>query len=93
MPNGVFPLSQFDSQLLRRYGSGPRLRMRTRWWRDRLDELARGADPAASAALAVRAAQLRSPGLGPASLGLLPMSPSSWATAALQTQQPTGRKR
>jgi hypothetical protein len=63
MPGGIFPVPEFRSQP-RRVGTrpSPAVRIRTRWRRDRLDdELARGADPAASRELGLRAVQLRSP--------------------------------
>ena len=63
MPNGIFPVPQFRSYP-RPAGARPSLmvRVRTRWKRRRLDEeLPLGADPAASAELRLRAAQLRSP--------------------------------
>ena len=62
MPNGIFPVPQFHSYPSRTATTRPgiALRMRTRWKRRGLDdELARGADPAASAELTLRAAQLR----------------------------------
>jgi hypothetical protein len=63
MPNGVFPVPQFHSYARRTATrSGLVLRMRTRWRRRRLEEeLSHGANPAASAELTQRAAQLRSP--------------------------------
>jgi hypothetical protein len=63
VPSGVFPVPKFRSSARPAVGSrpGPVVRMWTRWTRNRLDdELARGADPAASAELRLRAAQLRS---------------------------------
>jgi hypothetical protein len=60
MPNGIFPVPEFHPTPSR---SGPSLAVRgwTRLRRNRLDqELALGADRAASAALGLRAAQLRS---------------------------------
>jgi hypothetical protein len=60
MPNGIFPVPEFHSTPSR---SGPPVAVRvwTRLRRNGLDrELALGADPAASAALGLRAAQLRS---------------------------------
>jgi hypothetical protein len=63
MPNGVFPVPEFRPTPERAGGTHPSLaaRWRLRWRRSRLDEeLARGTDPAASAELALRAAQLRS---------------------------------
>jgi hypothetical protein len=60
MPSGIFPVPEFHPTPSR---SGPTLAVRvwTRLWRNRLDqELALGADPAASASLGLRAAQLRS---------------------------------
>jgi hypothetical protein len=60
MPSGIFPVPEFDSTPT---PSGPSLATRvwTRWRRNRLDhDLVRGADPAASAALGLRAAQLLS---------------------------------
>ena len=60
MPNGIFPVPEFHPTPSR---SGPSLAVRvwTRVRRNRLDqELALGTDPAASAALSLRAAQLRS---------------------------------
>src|SRR5215213_11366965 len=64
MPNGVFPVPQFHSYPRRTANTRSGLvgRMRTRWRRRRLDEeLSHGADPAASAELTLRAAQLSSP--------------------------------
>ena len=64
VPSGIYPVPEFRSTRRRGVGTRPGLvvRMRTRWRRNRLDdELARGADPAASAELRLRAAQLRSP--------------------------------
>ena len=64
VPSGIFPVPKFRSTPRRGVGTRPGLvvRMRTRWRRNRLDDgLARGADPAASAELRLRAAQLRSP--------------------------------
>jgi hypothetical protein len=63
MPNGIYPAPQFDSADPRRGQTRPAIavRARTRWRRNRIDrELARGADPAASEELGVRATQLRS---------------------------------
>jgi hypothetical protein len=63
MPSGIHPVPEFRSDpghtpLVR---SSLMVRVRTRWRRNRLDaELARGADPAGSAELELRAAQLRS---------------------------------
>jgi hypothetical protein len=60
MPSGIFPVPEFHPTPSRR---GPSLAVRvwTRVRRNRLDqELALGADPAASDALGLRAAQLRS---------------------------------
>jgi hypothetical protein len=65
MPNGIFPVPQFHSHPSQSADrrTGLALRTRTWWRRDRLDEqLAHGADPATSAELTLRAAQLRSPG-------------------------------
>lgn len=64
MPNGIHPVPQFHSNpghpTIRRPSIA--LRLRTRWKRNGLDgELARGADPAASTQLSLRAEQLRSP--------------------------------
>jgi hypothetical protein len=62
-PLGAFPLPEFHTAPDRSRGERPSLalRVRTRLRRDRLDsELARGADPAASAELGLRAAQLHS---------------------------------
>ena len=64
MPSGIFPVPKFRSVLNHTVAARPSLalRIRTRWRRDRLDkELSQGADPAASAELTLRAAQLRSP--------------------------------
>ncbi len=64
MPSGVFPVTKFRPRPRTRMLGRPSLavRARTRLRRKRLDEhLARGADPGASAELALRAAQLRSP--------------------------------
>ena len=64
MPSGIFPVPKSHPTPPRGVGTRPGLvvRMRTRWLRNRLDdELARGADPAASAELRLRASQLRSP--------------------------------
>jgi hypothetical protein len=63
MPSGIFPVPEFRSKPSRtvRTRPGPAVRIRTRWRRNRLDEeLALGADPAASPELGLRAAQLRS---------------------------------
>ena len=63
MPSGIFPVPKFRSTPSS-VRSRPSLavRVRTRWRRDRLDEeLARGADPAATVELGLRAAQLHSP--------------------------------
>jgi hypothetical protein len=63
MPNGIFPVPAFDLHSSDTTGSRPSLAVRLRTWfsRDRLDEeLADGIDPAASAELRFRAAQLRS---------------------------------
>jgi hypothetical protein len=60
MPNGIFPVPKFHPTPSR---SGPSLAVRvwTRLRRNRLDhDLALAADPGASAALGLRAAQLRS---------------------------------
>jgi hypothetical protein len=60
MPNGIFPVPEFHPTPSR---SGPSFAVRvwTRLRRNRLDqELALGADPASSASLGLRAAQLRS---------------------------------
>jgi hypothetical protein len=64
MPNGIFPVPEFrsDPTPSASWRPGLAVRIRTRWRRNRLDEeLARGADPAASGELRLRAAQLRSP--------------------------------
>ena len=64
MPNGIFPVPQFDSHPSQTTATRPRLAVRIRTWltRSRLNEaLAQGADPDISAALSVRATQLRSP--------------------------------
>lgn len=63
MPNGVFPVPRFrpTPSLGGGTDAGLAARWRARWRRSRLDEqLARGTDPAASAELGLRAAQLRS---------------------------------
>lgn len=63
MPNGIFPVPQWRSYP-RPAGARPSLalRLRTRLERRHLDaQLSKGADPAASAELTLRAAQLRSP--------------------------------
>ena len=63
MPNGIFPVPQFRSYP-RPSGARPglALRIRTRLKRRHLDaQLSKGTDPAASAELTLRAAQLRSP--------------------------------
>lgn len=63
MPNGVFPVPHFRPTPSRAGRTRARLaaRWRIRWRRGRLDEqLAHGTDPAASAELGLRAAQLRS---------------------------------
>ena len=61
MPNGIFPVPEFRPVPARTRPSLA-VRIRTRWKRDRLDkELSRGADPATSDELRLRAAQLRSP--------------------------------
>jgi hypothetical protein len=64
VPSGIFPVPKFRSTPSGSIRRRPSLavRVRTRWRRDRLDEeLARGAVPATSAELSLRAAQLRSP--------------------------------
>jgi hypothetical protein len=63
VPNGIFPVPQFHSDLTPRVRSRPSLfaRLRTRWRRDKLDQqLAGGADPRSSTTLGLRAAQLGS---------------------------------
>jgi hypothetical protein len=61
MPPGVFPVPKFRQSESDPARPSLALRVRTRRQRDRLDdELARGADPAASAELDLRASQLRS---------------------------------
>jgi hypothetical protein len=61
MPSGIFPVPEFRPVPPRTRPSLA-VRIRSRLRRDRLDEeLSRGADPAASAELSLRAAQLRSP--------------------------------
>jgi hypothetical protein len=63
VPSGIYPVPEFRSIPRRGVVTSPGLavRMRTRLSRNRRDgELARGADPAASAELRLRAAQLRS---------------------------------
>jgi hypothetical protein len=63
MPNGVFPVPQFRPTPSRagRTHASLAARWRMLWRRNRLDErLARGTDPATSAELGLRAAQLRS---------------------------------
>jgi hypothetical protein len=63
MSPGVFPVPEFRPTPSRSEDARPSLalRVRTRWRRNSLDdELARGADPAASAEFGLRAAQLRS---------------------------------
>jgi hypothetical protein len=63
MPNGIFPVPEFNYESSRAARARPSLavRMRTRWRRSRLDdELARGSDPSTSAELSLRAAQLLS---------------------------------
>jgi hypothetical protein len=63
MPNGIFPVPEFDyvSSRAVRMRPGLAVRVRRRWRRSRLDdELARGTDPSTSAELSLRAAQLRS---------------------------------
>ena len=62
MPNGVFPVPKFRHVPHARTRPSLAVRVRTRWRRNRLDEeLAHGVDPATSAELSLRAAQLRSP--------------------------------
>jgi hypothetical protein len=64
VPSGIFPVPKSQSTPPRGVGPRPGLvvRMRTRSMRNRLDdELARGANPAGSSELRLRAAQLRSP--------------------------------
>jgi hypothetical protein len=64
VPSGIFPVPKFRSTPRRGVGTRPSpvIRMRSRRMRNRLDgELAREADPAASAELRLRAVQLRSP--------------------------------
>jgi hypothetical protein len=61
VPPGVFPVPKFRPTASDPTRPSLALRFRTRRRRNRLDdELARGADPAASAELGLRAAQLRS---------------------------------
>jgi hypothetical protein len=61
VPPGVFPVPKFRPAASDPTRPSLALRVRTRLRRSRLDdELARGADPAASAELGLRAAQLRS---------------------------------
>jgi hypothetical protein len=63
MPNGIYPIPQFDQHPDRgRRARRPlTLRLRTWWRRDRLDEeLADGADPASTPELALRSTQLES---------------------------------
>ena len=61
MPPGVFPVPKFRPTTTDPARPSLALRVRTRRRRNRLDdELARGADPAASSELGLRAAQLRS---------------------------------
>jgi hypothetical protein len=63
MPNGIFPVPQFDSRPSHTAAGRPSVavRIRTRLSRNRLDEeLAHGADPDTSAELSLRATQLRS---------------------------------
>jgi hypothetical protein len=63
MPNGIFPVPAFRPTPSRAGRTRTTLasRLRLRWSRSTLDEqLARGTDPAASAELGPRAAQLRS---------------------------------
>lgn len=63
MPNPIFPAAQRDAGRGHSANTQPGLwlRLRTRWKRGGLDEaLADGVDPAQSAELTVRAAQLRS---------------------------------
>jgi hypothetical protein len=63
MPSGIYPVPKFRASPRSRGRARPSLavRARTRLRRKRLDEdLARGAGPAGSAELALRAAQLRS---------------------------------
>lgn len=63
MPNGIFPVPPFDARPHHPADTRQSLavRVRTRWSRNRLDEeLAHGADPD-TAALSMRASQLRSP--------------------------------
>jgi hypothetical protein len=64
MPNGIFPVPEFDSRPDHTADTRQSLaaRVRTRWRRNRLDEeLAHGADPDTSAGLSLRASQLCSP--------------------------------
>jgi hypothetical protein len=64
MPYGIFPIPQLQPHPSDSAGRRPglALRMRTWWRRARLDDrLACGDDPATSAELTLRAAQLRSP--------------------------------
>jgi hypothetical protein len=61
MPSGVFPVPKFRP-VPARARPGLAVRIRTRWRRNHLDEeLSHGVDPATSAELSLRAAQLRSP--------------------------------
>ena len=72
MPYGIYPVPRFRSYP-RPAGARPSLalRIRTRWRRRRLDEqLSQGADPASTAELALRAAQLRAPAVPPVGLHL-----------------------
>ena len=61
MPNGIFPIPTFKTVPPRNPSATGRLRLRTRWQRNRLDEqIAGGAETTASAELSLRAAQLSS---------------------------------
>ena len=60
MPNGVFPVPAFKTVPPRQAAAGSPLRVRTRVQRNRLDEqIAGGADPAATAELNLGAVRLR----------------------------------
>jgi hypothetical protein len=64
VPNGIFPVPDFDSNPSRPSAKRPSLgvRIRTRWSRNRVDDaLAHGADPTSSPERSLRADQLRSP--------------------------------
>jgi hypothetical protein len=60
MPNGIFPMPEFQTVPGRSRAPGLAARVKARWQRKRLDAaLAGGADPRTTSALGLRAEQLR----------------------------------